>query len=266
MFSNFQYQLQNERYKPILESSAELVVVDVDDCKFTPAQVAAIAETKTILSYLSIGQASNVRWYWNKSWVDADGNPIPGAAPAWLGPKNADWAGAYEVRYWDPEWRAILMQGIDRILAAGYAGAVYDVVDSFEHWAEVPEAPEEMKALVKALMDYGRSRNPDYIGIPNLGYQLLVDSSYLSAISGQLAESVFYLKGGPRPPSDTDWATDFLDRVTAAGKQVFVIEYVYPPEMRCEAARKAKSRGYVPYMTMKALNSLEPVWQTYETA
>jgi cysteinyl-tRNA synthetase len=266
MFSNFQYQLQRERYNQIRESAAELLVIDIDDAKFTAQQIAALAQTKTVLSYLSIGQASSVRWYWDKNWVDAQGNPIDGKAPSWLGPKNQEWAGAYEVRYWEPAWRAILMKGIDRILAAGYAGVVYDVVDSFERWANVPTAPEDMKALVKALMDHGRAQNPQYIGIPNLGYQLLTDSSYLSAISAQLSESVFYLRGGPRPPSDTAWATDFLDRVTAAGKQVFVIEYVYPPKIRKQAAAKAKERGYVPYMTMKSLNTLEPVWQTYESA
>ena len=64
----------------------------------------------------------------------------------------------------------------------------------------------------------------------------------------------------------TTTATSYLDRATAAGKQVFVIEYVYPPEMRQQAAAKAKAKGYVPYMTMKLLNTLEPVWQTYNVA
>ena len=265
VFRNFQYQLQRERYDAILASPAELVVVDIDDCRFTAEQVASIARTKTILSYLSVGQASSVRRYWNPQWVDGNGNPIPGVAPAWLGPKNADWAGAYEVRYWEPEWRDILTAGIDRILAAGYRGVVYDVIDAFAHWREVPDAQDRMKALVMELMQHGFSRSPDYIGIPNSGYTLLTDENYVAAISGQLAESVFFLRGMPRREGDTGWATQYLDRVTEAGKQVFLIEYVVPPEMRQRVVAQATARGYVPYMSMTSLSTLEPVWQTYQT-
>ena len=264
MFGNFQYQLQNEEYGAILDSPAEIVVVDIDDAKFTAEQVAAVAGTKAILSYLSIGQASRIRWYWDDDWVDGDGDPIPGQAPSWLGPKNAEWDGAYEVRYWEPAWRAILMEGIDRILARGYAGVVYDVVDAFTKWGSVPSPQEKMKRLVMELMNYGRAQSAAYIGIPNSGYQLLLDTTYVSAISAQLGESVFYLDGAPRPPGDTAWATNYLDRVTAAGKQVFVLEYMIPTQTRKLAIAKARAKGYVPYPTTRALDTLEPVWQAYQ--
>ena len=266
MFSCFQYQLQRERFEAILESPADLVVVDIDDSKFTPDQVKAIADKKTILSYLSIGQASSVRWYWNPSWVDGNGDPVEGRAPCWLGPKSRSWAGAYEVRYWEPEWASILARGIERILEAGYAGVVFDAVDAFGHWGEVADAADKMKTLVMQLMAYGQSRKADFIGIANSGYQLLVDEDYLATISAQLAESVFFKDGMPRPDGESDWAIKHLNRVTEAGKQVFLIEYLAAQAPRRAAVAKARAWGYVPYMARAQLDTLEPPWQTYAVA
>ena len=264
MFRNFQYQLQRETYDAILGSPAELVVVDIDDAGFTPEQVCAISRTKSLLSYLSIGQASSVRWYWDPQWVDGNGDAIPGVAPSWLGPRSADWAGAYEVRYWEPEWQAIVKAGVDRILAAGYRGVVYDVVDAFARWGGSLDAQNMMRSFVTDLMAYGFERNPQYIGNPNSGNPLLVDDDYVSAISGQLGECVFYLRQFARPAHETEWATRYLDRVTAGGKQVFLIEYVSPVETRQHVVQKAIAKGYVPYMARQALDTLEPVWEAYQ--
>lgn len=263
MFQSFQYQLQKERFQPIHDSQADLVIVDVDDSRFTPEQVAQIAAKKTILSYLSVGQASNVRWYWDASWVDANGDPVPGRAPSWLAARSRYWAGAYEVRYWEPEWLAIVQQGVDRILAAGYSGVVYDAVDAFGHWGDVGGAPDLMKQLVMQLMEYGRARKPDYVGIPNSGYQLLTDDDYLGSISAQLAESVFYKDGMPRPDGESDWAIKYLNRMTEAGKPVLLIEYLAAQAPRQSACAKAQRWGYVPYMARKELDTLEPTWHTY---
>ena len=43
-----------------------------------------------VLAYLSIGEAEDYRGYWDPSWVDASGVPIPGVAPAWLGAENPE--------------------------------------------------------------------------------------------------------------------------------------------------------------------------------
>lgn len=264
MFQSFQYQLQKEGFQAILDSSADLVVVDVDDSKFTPEQVAQIAAKKTILSYLPVGQASAVRWYWDPSWVDANGDPVPGRAPGWLGRQDPKWRGAYEVSYWDPEWLAIVQQGIGRILDAGYAGVVYDAIDAFKRHGEVAGADDLMKQLVMQLMAFGRAKKSDYIGIPNSGYELVDDDDYLESISAQLAESVFYNGYMPRAGGETDWATKYLNRVTEAGKQVLLIEYLAAQGPRQAAVSKATQRGYVPYMASRPeLDTLEPTWQQY---
>ncbi len=51
-----------------------------DEEKFTAREVGALKESpggpKTVLSYMSIGEAEDYRWYWQRSW-DANGAGKP---------------------------------------------------------------------------------------------------------------------------------------------------------------------------------------------
>jgi len=262
MIGNFQYQLQREQLDAIRASRADMVVVDVDDCGFTQAQAAEISAAKTLPSSLSIRQASTYRWYWDAAWIDGSGDVNHGTAPAWLGARSP-WDGSYEVRYWDDAWLAILKQCIDRILACGYAGIVYDVVDAFAYWEKSGEwtAKARMKTLVAELMAHGRSKLPAYIGIPNAGVELLTDRAYRSRITAQMRESVFYVGDEARSAADVEWATAYLDLVTGDGKQVFDIEYPEALASQKDAIRRSRAKGYVPYTTTPRLDVLGPVWQ-----
>jgi uncharacterized protein (TIGR01370 family) len=137
------------------------------------------------------------------------------------------------------------------------------VVDAYAYWEKQGEwtAKSRMKKLVGRLMAYGRSRRPDYIGIPNSGVELLTDAAYRSCITGQMRESVFYMGEEARSSADTEWVAAYLDRVAAEGKQVFDIEYPSALASQKDAIRKARARGYVPYTTSPRLDALAPVWQ-----
>ena len=103
-----------------------------------------------VVSYISIGEASDYRDHWQDGWTtytDGDqraaGTPT-GKAPAWLGAWNESWPNSRKVRYWDPDWQKIIFnrQGtgwLDRIVAAGFDGAYLDIIDGYYHWGcEVP--------------------------------------------------------------------------------------------------------------------------------
>ena len=55
---------------------------------------------RLVISYLSIGEAEDYRFYWDPDWND---DP-----PDWLDEANPDWPGNYKVRYWDPDWQDII--------------------------------------------------------------------------------------------------------------------------------------------------------------
>jgi cysteinyl-tRNA synthetase len=57
-----------------------------------------------------------------------------------LGGENPDWKGNYKVKYWDPQWQAIIY-GNDRsyakmILDAGFDGVYLDLIDAFEYYEQ----------------------------------------------------------------------------------------------------------------------------------
>ena len=118
---------------------ADLVVVDpwLDrDRRLTARDVelmkrGAAGSRRRVIAYLSVGEAERSRSYWKKEWTRRP--------PAWVAAENPDWPGCYRVRYWRPEWRALLFgspaAALDRILAQGFDGVALDTVDTF-HWFE----------------------------------------------------------------------------------------------------------------------------------
>ena len=79
-----------------------------DEGAYTADEVTQMKGTgtaeKLLITYISIGEAENYRYYWESSWdADEDGDPDEGA-PDWLDIENPEWEGNYKVHYWDTEW------------------------------------------------------------------------------------------------------------------------------------------------------------------
>ncbi len=128
---SFLYILQEARIPEILTSGFRLVVMDysfdgTDHGAYPPAGIRRLRRHGIVpLVYLSVGEAEDYRFYWERDWDrDRDGIPDPGA-PRWLGRSNPDWPGNYKVRYWDPGWQGILLSYLDRILGQGFAGCTW---------------------------------------------------------------------------------------------------------------------------------------------
>ena len=85
---------------------------------------------RLVIAYMSIGEAEDYRPYWNGEW-----SLHP---PSWLDAENPDWPGNYKVRYWDPEWQAIIFGTDDSVLGyivgVGFDGAYLDIIDAFEYF------------------------------------------------------------------------------------------------------------------------------------
>ena len=148
------YQLQNADPLEIAANTTfDLIVMDQSLTggplgNYTPAEIATImASGKVPVCYLSIGEAEDYRWYWQSEW---DTNP-----PAWLGPENPDWPGNYKVRFWDPEWQAIIFDNIRTIVDQGFGGLYLDIVDGYYYWSEEtpenPQADRDMAQFVIAI-------------------------------------------------------------------------------------------------------------------
>lgn len=272
---SFLYQLQAIDPEAIGETGYDLVIIDYSSDgsqagEYAADQIAALQRSpggpKIVLAYLSIGEAEDYRFYWDPGWDgDRDGRPDPGA-PTWLEDVNPDWEGNYRVRYWDPDWQAILLGGstsyLDRILAAGFDGVYLDVVDAYESFEDRGRAPaaREMADLVLRIAAYGRDRRPGFLVFPQNASALAARyPDYLEALDGMGQEDIYYGypdEGDPSPPGFLAEVEPNLDLFVNLGKTVLVIAYTTDRTQVDDHYTRAQRRGYVPFATVRGLDAL----------
>ena len=131
------FEEQEDLISALAATNFDVLVIDAffNGTMLTSEQVASLkvkanGGTRLVISYMSIGEAEDYRYYWNIGW---DHN-----TPSWMEDENPDWEGNFKVRYWKEEWKAVLFGSedayLDRILAAGFDGAYLDIIDAFEYF------------------------------------------------------------------------------------------------------------------------------------
>jgi cysteinyl-tRNA synthetase len=143
---NFLYVIDNgkfgskEKYLAALaKTNHDLLVLDLftgdgnvsaDDLK--ALKVKANGGRRLVLCYVSIGEAEDYRFYWEKGWKPGN--------PAFLGAENPQWKRNFAVKYWESAWQKVFLDGkesyLSRVQAAGFDGIYLDKVDEHEWFAE----------------------------------------------------------------------------------------------------------------------------------
>jgi len=235
-------------------ASLNYQVLIVDKGNWTKAQVTQMgggaADPRTLLGYMSLGEAEDYRSYWQSSW---NTNP-----PSWLGPENPSWEGNYTVKYWDPAWQTIAKTYIKGIVDAGFDGVNFDMVDAFDYpfVKNDPNHPpavaqQEMINLVDSLSDYAKGLNPNFKVYVNNAEVLLSNATYLSAIDGVLHEGLYGTSGTGSNSIETQ-----LDKALGAGKNVSVIEYVSSQAGINNVVAQATADGYGYYIADRSLSGI----------
>ena len=272
---NFLYQLQNLDLKAIGQTGYDLVVMDYsadgdDETAFTAEQIAALKHSpggdKTLLAYLSIGEAENYRFYWQPNWDANDDSEPDDGAPAWLDIEDPNWEGNYTVRYWNPNWQAIIYgrpeSYLDKIIAAGFDGVYLDLIESYWYYEEQgrESAAREMADFVIALANYAHARRPGFLVFPQNGAELAADfPDYLAAVDGIGQEDIYYGypdDGRLSPPDFLAEVEPYLALFVEAGKTVLVTAYTTEPAQIDDQYTHARARGYVPFATVRGLDQL----------
>ena len=286
------YQLQNASIDAINNTPFNLVTIDYskdgsNSGRYTANDLAALHRNgKQALAYLSIGEAEDYRYYFDSQWVSsAGGLKQPDAdAPDWLGRTNPDWEGNYKVEYWSTDWQKIVYGYVDKIISAGFDGVYLDIVDGFEYWSDrnngdklslsTADAAHRMIKFVEQIASYARlkSGNASFAIVPQNAESILAydtDGSYLRTISGIGVEDLFYNEVSPQPASETNYRLQWLNAIHAAGKPVYVVDYVDDGSgyqganrTRIDSFRSdAIAKGYVPYVGRRdrALDTLNAI-------
>ena len=289
--TSWAYQLQNSSPAALAESSFDLVVMDYSEDGSAAGESSAediqtIKDSgKIVLSYLSIGEAEDYRFYFSSSWIQRkSGAPCRKArtakAPVWLDSPNREWCGNYKTRFWNRRWQRIIFgrrEGaaksyLDRIIDAGFDGVYLDIIDGYEYWLEKPaaqrrrSAAQDMANFVIAIANYARvSRGKSgFIVVPQNGAGILGElsaskrASYLAAIDGIGAEDTFYF--GDRDEDNAlspQSALENLREFRAAGKVVLAIDYLTASDKITDFVSRACAEGFIPQVSVRALDTLE---------
>ena len=316
---NWGYQLQSSKgngkgkSKPLSISDLQtcphdLIVMDSSKDgsgkgAFSHAEIDSLKQRKglqsVIVSYISIGEASDYRDHWHDDWTtytDADqraaGEPTA-AAPAWLGAWNENWPNSRKVRYWDQAWQAIIFNKektgwLDKIVAAGFDGAYLDIVDGYYHWGcEIAQSDDcrdgdpkneresagRMIDFIGALARHARKTNPNFLIIPQNG-AYIIDAlededhprrdAYLETINAIACEDLFF-KGDN--PENNPFAPDD-DAISALGRDfleqnvaVFSVDYLGDKRKVAKFYDAAIEKGFLPYAAPKReLNVMGPAY------
>lgn len=260
--SDWLYQLQELDPAAVRASRFDVVVTDpsrdgTDGAWWPRETVEALrADGRIALAYVSIGEAESYRGYWRPAWTTRP--------PAWLGPENPDWEGNYAVRFWDPGWRAILLAEdgpLARIVDAGWDGAYLDLVDVYERWVELGELSEDeglrrMAAFVRDVSTFARARRPGFLIVPQNAPALVARPDVLPSVDGIGLEDTFFDGERAQPARATDEVLSHARRIRAAGKPVFAVDYCRDPARVSRFYEHARSVGFVPYATVRALDRL----------
>jgi cysteinyl-tRNA synthetase len=169
---------------------------------------------------------------------------------------------SYKVRYWDQDWRPILFQYADRVLASGFDGVYLDIVDAYEYFADRGRvtAAQDMADLVAAIASYFRARDPGFFifsqNAPELASRTI---GYLDTIYGIGQEDIYFgyeADGEATDPAVTLEIEGHLDYIRDAGKLVLTIDYAVEPGQVRGAYGRARDKGSVPFSMVRSLARL----------
>lgn len=257
-FESWGYQLQDIDLQEIEESGYQLLVIDysedgTDDEEYTSEEIDKVKSGRSarkVISYISIGEAEDYRYYFQDSW---ENNP-----PEWLDGENPDWEGNYKVKYWHNEWQQIIFEYLDKIIQAGFDGAYLDIIDAYEHYqSSVTNSDDLMVEFVQNIADHTRSQNEQFMIIPQNGEELLKRQEYRQIVDAIAREEVYVIATDEkRDESETKDIETTLDLMIQDDKPVFVVDYAEDEELIEYAQENAEEKGYISFVTVVDLDQL----------
>ena len=295
------YQLQGNQDRgealealDLLAAEHDVIVMDfskdgLDSGRYHAEDIASLRArqpSSVIISYMSIGEASDYRSHWNKAWTSngrATGKPTS-KAPSWLGPNNESWQNSCKVRFWEEGWQNIIFNEdrtgwLDLIAAQGFDGAYLDIVDAYYFWgADVPsdlqrdgdpenerDGARRMIEFIAGFTAHVRERYPDFMIFPQNG-EMILDAlgdpaslgdedrarkkMFIKSVSAIGVEDVYCPGDRPQNNAMTPSAKriEILKRdFRDNGKPVFSVDYLDQQATIDKYLARCAKDGFVPY-------------------
>jgi len=266
-FSRWHYQLQGYENFLTKQNGVEgtLYVIDyskdgTQDNAWTREEIERLKNSgrNRVLSYLSVAEAEEVRFYYAGLPKDLKGRQVEAF------PDN------HTVNYWDMRWQQIILQYLDRILTQGFDGVYLDTIDVFERFKSRKTAAKEMVEWVIALASTARKGFPSfYVFVQNAtclpereNFSSLDDTRYeellsrfWSAIDGVGLESTFYFgnKWEDNPYRSQKEVLRCLEGFKRRKKVMVGVEYVRSRRSQRNALQSLRKVGILGLVTDRHL-------------
>ncbi len=129
------YSSKKAFIEAVKKTNYDLIIMDsfYDEEEFTKSEIKELKQkankaSRLVVSYMSIGEAEDYRYYWKKNWKVA--------SPSFIYKENPQWKGNYKVKYWEKQWQDIIFGNqnsyLKKILDLGFDGVYLDIIDAFE--------------------------------------------------------------------------------------------------------------------------------------
>lgn len=197
---------------------------------------------KKFYAYISASEVAHNAQYYQAA--QNAGIPYIGENPNW---------NSHVVDVASPLWAPFVINQLARpAVDQGYDGFFLDTMDSYyltsHSWA-LQEAG--LVTMVTAL----KAAYPTKKIIINRGFPMW--DRLKTTVDGMLVEGLYYSwPGEPQESSDTTWLLGQLNRVKAAGKSVYILDYLPEPSvsLAVQVANQIKAQGFVPAVVHEDLD------------
>lgn len=271
-------QMQNLDVATAAAAPADLIVVDATSGvsggrALTADEVTSLKRKpdggkRIAISYLSIGESEDYRPdYFNSEYMTED-------APDWLLKENSRWKGNRLIRFCKEGWQRTILGDDDgrnvynsldpsplyKLIELGFDGVYLDRVDVYsEVQKECPDAAAKMVEFVARLAAHARKKNPNFIVILQNAEELLTNPKMVEAIDAVAKEDLFYGANHNERENDASMVDGILANLAfakAAGRPIFVLDYLHDANLRATDKAKIEARGFIPYFGPRKLDQL----------
>lgn len=129
------YADKNKFLTAVSATNYDLIIMDLfyDKAQFTAADIDRLKQKanggkRLVVSYMSIGEVENYRYYWKSGWKIGN--------PPFIVAEDPDWTGNFYSEYWNKTWQDIIYGSstsyVQKILDSHFDGAYLDLIDAFE--------------------------------------------------------------------------------------------------------------------------------------
>lgn len=269
---------RDEAIQLIADSDRDVIVLDAffnpgQGGRYTLEEIQKIKQAhhdRTVLCYLSIGEAEDYRPYWQTTWTKSKESPDNLNQPVFLLEENPDWEGNYKVQYWTVEWQSIILKEVETIAAQGFDGLWLDIVDAYQFFEHVDDGyednrvnPETGKTFRRDMIDWVRKIAAAFraniengIMFPQNGSQLLEHDDYVSIVDGIALEDLFTTGKKRQNRSHTADVLKHVAVMRKHGKPVLLTEYPETRDMRRLVLQKWAETDFVLLLAERDLGTM----------